>query len=471
MNGMLKRLSRRRAEFARDESGAITALMVLLFLGIIVATGAAIDIARQEAERADLQAALDRGVLAATSLNQEVPKEELDELIDEYVELRNLKKTDATVTVDPKISINERDVAAKAYFPVNTTFLRFVGLSDMMVGADSRAVQSVTNVEISLVLDISGSMRFDERVLDLIPAAQNFINVVTQSGANRNVTVNLIRYAGQTNPGPWMFEKLGGKKDAVWSHDNSHCFYMDTSSDGDFSHADLPRRQDRQQVPHFMYWAIAKDWMKWGWCPSDEMQIRYLVNDYATLVNEIDKIRPGGKNGDEGNLHDGTGTYNAMKWAVALLNPSSQGIVHQMVLDGLVDPAYDGRPAAWNAEDTKKFIVLMTDGKITEQYDPREKNDKAKVELMAEKAVLETDQLSADRLFGRSTGVSYFYNQCQLAKDHGVTVFTIAFMTPYKDEMENCASTKAHFYEADQLNIGQVFSHIATTIQRLRLIM
>ncbi len=467
-------IARNLRNFRSDDGGAITALMVILFIGILVATGAAVDLAKQEAERADLQASLDRGVLAAASLTQNLADDQLDDLVAQYVELRNLASQPATVTTTPGgITLTERDVRSSAQYDMSTTFLRFAGVSELTVGADARAVQSATEIEISLVLDISGSMREDARVLQLIPAAKNFVNVVTQSGTSPYTTVNLIRYAGQTNPGPWMFSRLGGARDDPWSHTESSCFYMDQGVAGDFYDADLPSVHDRDQVPHFMKWAIADDWMQWGWCPSDKMAIKYMVNDYQTLIDEIELIRPNGALGTSGNLHDGTGTYNAMKWAVALLNPSSQPIIAEMAQAGLVEQPFADRPARWDDEGTKKFIVLMTDGRITQQYDPNDKDEPSTVSLLAQTEIDSSSALTAKELFSRSEGVNYFYEQCSLAKTNGITVFTIAFEAPADaaTEMRNCASTGAHFYEANQLNISQVFSQIATTIQRLRLIM
>lgn len=61
--------------FLRDERGALTPLMLVLFTGIIVMAGIALDLARHESERSDLQDALDRGVLAAASATQTVDAE------------------------------------------------------------------------------------------------------------------------------------------------------------------------------------------------------------------------------------------------------------------------------------------------------------------------------------------------------------------------------------------------------------
>jgi hypothetical protein len=64
-----------KMSFFRDDRGALTPLMLVMFTGIILTTGVALDLIRQESERTDLQDALDRGVVAAASLTQSLDPE------------------------------------------------------------------------------------------------------------------------------------------------------------------------------------------------------------------------------------------------------------------------------------------------------------------------------------------------------------------------------------------------------------
>ncbi|MEK6250012.1 MAG: pilus assembly protein TadG-related protein, partial [Planctomycetales bacterium] len=58
------------SSFMQDEGGGITMFVLVLSVLLLVAGGMAVDFQRQEFARADLQNALDRGVLAATNSNQ-----------------------------------------------------------------------------------------------------------------------------------------------------------------------------------------------------------------------------------------------------------------------------------------------------------------------------------------------------------------------------------------------------------------
>ena len=422
--------------------------MLVGFIGIVLMTGFSLDMVRHESERSDLQNALDRGVLAASSLTQTIDAEIT---VREYLDNRSFSDGTLSVSVSVDEGLEFRRIDAGAEYYMDTIFLRMAGLPDLKVPAVSGALQGRQPVEISLVLDISGTMRFNNRLTNLQPAANGFIDTVLSGGANVATTINLVPYAGQVNPGQSMFNLLGGIRD----HGDSSCFEF---TDSDFGGTGMPSAGSYAQVPNFHHWAIDWVWMDWGWCPSDATAITYMSNDIAALQAQINSIR----------LHDGTGTYNAMKWALALLDPTSQPTIAALATAGDVDPDFADRPFAWDNPDTLKFIVLMTDGQITQQYRPDNPADLA----LTYEEVLPFNHPYSQTL-PRGTGLQYFYGLCDMAKANGVTVFTIAFEAPVaaKVEMQNCASTPSHFYDVNGLEIEAAFQQIANTVSMLKLVM
>jgi len=437
-----------RIRIVKDERGALTPLMLVLFIGMILITGVSLDLIRQETERSDLQDALDRGVLAATSMTQTV---EAELTIADYLAKRPFSTGNLSVTVVSQGTGSSRQISAGAEYNMNTIFLRLAGLNQLKVPAVAGAAQSFENVEVSLVLDISGTMRWNNRLTNLQPAANSFINTVVSNGAAQRTTVNLIPYAGQVNPGPTVFNMLGGIRD----HNNSSCLEFTAS---DFNTSGLPAAGSYAQVPNFHHWAIDWNWMDWGWCPSDSTAITYMSNDAAALQSEINNIR----------LHDGTGTYNAMKWALALLDPTSQPTIATLASAGIVDPVFANRPDAWGSSDTLKVIVLMTDGQITQQYRPNNPGNPA---LDTEEVLVYGHPYS--QTVSRATGLAQFYALCDMAKNNGVTVYTIAFEAPAaaRQEMMNCATSAGHFYDVQGLEIDAAFQQIGDNISKLKLVM
>jgi hypothetical protein len=271
-----------------------------------------------------------------------------------------------------------REISAQTRINVPTIFMHMLDVPLLSAPVASAATENIQNVEISLVLDISGSMRENasnqtpssvtapSRINDLRAAVKAFarevlqvecttsggVETCTQPETSANTTINIIPYAGHVNPGRDMFELIGG---ARW-HNWSSCKEV---TNADFGDADLPDGSG-QQLPHFMRWTIAADWMNWGWCPKDDAAILYAENDYNTIKTYIDNIK----------LHDGTATHIGMKYGVALLNPSSRDEFGALADRGVIRDEYRNRPADWE-DDVVKYIVLMTDGRTTDQHRPR----------------------------------------------------------------------------------------------------
>jgi Flp pilus assembly protein TadG len=369
--------------FRREEDGSIILFSLFLFVLMILIGGMAVDLMRFETRRVHMQNTLDSAMLAAADLTQTLDPE--DVVID-YFEKAGYDAQDVEVeATEERLGGSElvgREITAQTRINMPTIFMHMLDVPVLSAPVASAATENIQNVEISLVLDISGSMRENaagqvpasltgaNRINDLRAAVKAFAREVLQvectgSGATEvctqpettaNTTINIIPYAGHVNPGRDMFDLLGG---ARW-HNWSSCKEV---TNADFANADLPRGSG-QQLPHFMRWAIGTGWMNWGWCPKDDAAILYAENDYNTIKTYIDNIK----------LHDGTATHIGMKYGVALLNPSSRDEFATLADRGIIEDEYRNRPANFD-DDVVKYIVLMTDGRTTEQSRPRVPND------------------------------------------------------------------------------------------------
>lgn len=451
-------LARMRA-FKRAEHGAMSLFTLFMTLSMLMIGGLGIDLMMVEMKRTKLQATLDRGVLAAA--NRDVRQADAaatvlaaSDIVNDYVAKAGLSE----YVQDPVVNtgLNFTEVTAEGEVVIAANFLKLLGVDTLNATAIATAEERVENIEISLVLDISGSMRFGDRITALRAAANDFVSTVLSNGAEQKTSINLVPYAGMTNPGPVMFDYLNGVRYSTETGvpQMSSCIEIINS---DFDDRLLPNGSD-VQVPHFMNWTIAADVMDWGWCPEDDSAITYASNDETQLRDFITNMR----------MHDGTGTHYGLKWAVSLLDPSARPAFAHLASEpyNLVPDEFADRPLAFDQYDSAKYIVLMTDGKVTEQVRPIDPLD-------PENAVDELNNRSGDRVrtTNRSENVQSLYSQCELAKTAGMIVFTIAYETDNtgEQEMENCASSPNHFFEADQLNVEDVFQSVARTINQLRL--
>lgn len=478
--------------FSGREDGTITIFACYMILIMLLVGGIGVDLMRHEMERTQLQAVSDRAVLAAADLDQTLDPESV---VRDYFAKSGMSDylTESSVLVQE--GVNYRTVRVDAERQIQTQFMDVMGVEELKVPARSIAEERVPKAEISLVLDISGSMRFSSRMDKLRPAAQNFINTVMEGDAALKTSVTLVPYAGQTNPGPYMFNKLGGVRYPAMALDQadggipesqSHGILdaSDEGGEGDdenvryvypnvsscldvtpsgFTNVNLPSGASYDQTAHFMNWKIASSVMDWGWCPQDQTAIKYMSNDATGLNNLIGSMR----------MHDGTGTHYAMKWAVAMLDPSSRDTVSDLIDAGLAPEEFEGRPSNYDDPETVKYIVLMTDGQITGQYRPTTEYwmdpENPTVELN------EGRESERTTITSSGTNVNSFFNQCNLAKSRsprGIVIYTIAFDAPGTPEqqMRDCASSPTHFFKADTSNIDEVFSSIARQINQLRLL-
>jgi Flp pilus assembly protein TadG len=323
-------------------------IFALLLAPIILICGAAIDIARHEVLRIELQDGLDRGVLAAASLTQ---TRDTELTLKQY--LKNLNYiNDVAIVYQSTVSLNSRKITATATYPMKTAFLSLIGINSINVGARSVAEEAKQNIELSMMLDMSGSMIENNRIGKLKIAAKSFVDSILTKDTKDYTTISIVPYAGDVNVGQAVFDALGG----VRTQNVSSCFELDASTYG----ASAPNFKGRAQLPVFTNWNYQKTDMNWWWCPVEGTSITYYSNDAANLKTRIDSLV----------MHDGTGTQNAMQWGYMLLDPNSRPIIDAALSTGQMSSSFKARPAPFNDASTMKFIVLMTDGAISEQYRP-----------------------------------------------------------------------------------------------------
>lgn len=363
------RVKRQVSEFMSSEDGGFVVFSLFMFVTMLIVGGTAVDFARFEADRKRAQATLDNAILSATNLQQSLDSEEV---IYSFMEKAGFTRDQIAIDVDEQVSsggaeVLSRSITASFDLQMPTLFMDYVGVDSLNTTLGSGATEATQNIEISLVLDISGSMGFGPRsytsIEGLRDAVDEFVNIVldvdcdadgnncVQSPDSASTTINVIPYAGHVNPGRDLFEVMGGSR---W-HNWSSCVEV---SDRDFANADLPS-DDLRQLAHFMKWRIDNTTMDWGWCPQDDAGILIAENDAQKIKDYVGNIR----------LHDGTATHIGMKYGVALLNPSSRDAFQALNARSpdLVADDYRFRPANFE-DDVQKYVVVMTDGATTAAY-------------------------------------------------------------------------------------------------------
>ena len=459
----------RETGFWRACDGGMVMLGLFIVVAIFLISGLAVDFMRYENNRVRVHATADRASLAAATLREVGDREAL---VRDYFERARLTEfLDEPNAVQVDTALNSATVTVRTRPGADTMFMRWVGLDEFTSNEISVAREEVTNVEIVMVLDISGSMRWVDsggmaRIERLRGAARNFVSTVLNPDVPDAISISIVPYAGTVNPGEEVFNLLGG---TAW-HAYSHCPDLPRST---FSSTGMPDVSTMPQAPHYMLWAVDWGYMDWGWCPNESNSILYHSSSEADLHAYLNNLR----------LHDGTGTHYGMRWGISLLDPASQWVTANLAASGTVDASFSNRPVAWDDPDSMKVIVLMTDGIITEQVRPRRANSSIygrngvyptteEQHELNTKHILSLNSNRRQQITSRAQNSDDFDIACRLAKENGVVIYTIAFETDSQgqNEMRRCATSAGHFFNAQGLDLDRAFRAIATSIQALRLI-
>lgn len=366
---------RRTTDFARDEDGAMIIFGIFIFGLMLAIGGLSFDLMRYEAHRERLQATLDRAVLAAASLTQTLdPKSVVLDYFAKAGMSQYIEGSDIVVTE----GLNSRRVEAKARINVPLHFGNFgsfgSGEADTLIAeANSVAEESVGNVEISMILDVSGSMNSYNRLTNLKSAAKSFLDTIYDVSEPFAVSTSIVPYATQVYAGETLLSYFNRSD----SHPYSYCVNFTTAQFSETSMYDYldpslnPASTPLEQTVDFDPWTSENtsfdlgDRIPYPVCPIDankddtpDREILAWSTNKATLKDYVDGLVATGN----------TSTDIGTKWGAALLDPSLQPVLSGMVGSGNVVSELDGRPFNYNEGDSMKVLVVMTDGAHTNQY-------------------------------------------------------------------------------------------------------
>ena len=453
----------------RDEAGGITIFVLILFILLLVVVGMAVDFQRQEMARADLQNALDRGVLAAANRNQVYDEagpltvdEQARAVIVDYMASRTRPaEGDPRLAAQVMARPGGREVLASAQYPLDTIFLRMMGLETLDVVVQAGAVHALPSLEIVLVLDISGSMGRSStsapgtKLDQLKVAAREFLDIVLTADTAGQTLISIVPFSQQVNLPRWMADMY----DIDRQHDYASCIDFHSI---DFSTTAMPLDPGPpyQQAQHFI------EYNGRFACPAAASAVTPFSNDLAALKGAIDRLV----------TENYTATYLGMKWGAALLDPSSRPIVSAMVADGRLPTAFANWPRDWNDPSVRKIVVLMSDGRNTrldEIYEDVYRRRSVEywnryAPRWGEKyAVIDNDRGGEGDVLLRR-----ICDQVKLGTN--TTVYTIGFELAGEPVAEaalrDCATALTTFYLVDGIEIATAFRNIADEIVNLKLV-
>ncbi|MEX0302440.1 MAG: pilus assembly protein TadG-related protein [Leisingera sp.] len=360
-NPLAARCLAKAAAFRLEEDGVLAKPMIGTFVAMLAVGGIGVDLMRMERDRTMLQYTLDRAALAAADLDQQ---QSPDVVVLDYLTKSGLEGYYQTPWWEAGLGFKKVQATIDTTFP--THLLKFAGGDDMPLQASSRAEESIDGVEISMVLDVSGSMRSNSRLTNLKVAAKDFVDTMVANTTDGKMSISIVPYATQVSIPEDLYQQynINTPGDTVYSR----CVNFSAS---DFQTASLSQTTELEGTMHFTPWDYRTRDNRTYYSPSrlvstpvceddPSREILPFQKDAATLKAYIDDFEAGGN----------TSIDIGMKWGTALLDPSARPAISALTtgVDASVPTDFSARPSEYTDSDTVKVIVLMTDGQNTSQY-------------------------------------------------------------------------------------------------------
>jgi Flp pilus assembly protein TadG len=434
--------------FLKERSANVALIFAMALAPVSAAVGGALDFTRTFTIGSEIQSALDTGVLAASSLSQ---RGDPETVVRAYLEAAIAEHSGVieslVVTVTPNVALNAREVHATASVSVPTTLLGVAGIRSLTMDREAEATEQVQNIEVSLLLDISGSMR-GYKIDALRAASAEFIETVFASDTANLTSFTIVPYGGQTRVGApllGLIDPAAGVDAASWNG----CVELDEDA---ITAVDLDAGAF-EPVPHFHTYHTNRIEF---WCPgAANTEVSWNSGDSDALKAQVLTF-------DNPSLVDGTGTGIAIGWAVRALDP---------VWRGRLPGDFPDRPVDYDEAGTMKVLIVMTDGAVNDQYRPPEGFPE---EYDRESSWPPFYVHPSDRevFVSRNDAFDDFTTWCDYAKDNGVSVYSIAFQVSggsNRSRLRDCATAPELYYRVENLNIAGAFSAIAADMNRLRL--
>jgi Flp pilus assembly protein TadG len=438
--------------FARDRKGNFAVVFGVAASVLALAVGFAVDTAQLFNAKSALREAVDAAVTStARSITLgDISEEDAPKMVKAFLTANStggILSFDEIVLDALTIDKVANTVEATAHVDVALYFPLFGQESTRRVSNVGAALYSDKQIEVAMMLDLTGSME-GQKIIDLRTAAKNAVDsfLGNQDPSKPRVRVSIVPYANSVNVGSlaassvFVETKSNERKQAPGNTDPKMASAAPnpgncaTERKGDYQYSDAGPQVSMVNRDFFLS-TFAKDTDTRA-CPAVAMMP--LTADAAALKTAIDQFVEDG----------GTAGHIGVQWTWYMLSESWGGVMKA-----------SQRPAAVNPKKVAKYAILMTDGEFNLSY-----FDAQSVGQVYNSKGKEPTRTSAKKL-------------CEAMKAKGIEIFTVGFDLNEKNAKETlgaCASPDTakvqHYYEAaDGAELDSAFQSIARNIENLAL--
>ena len=401
-----------RRKFYRDDEGAVAVIFGLSLVALTTAIGLAVDYSRAHAFYDRTQMALDATALTvAKAAGAGMQGEELQALAQAHFD-QAMPEAKQGASFTPIKVILEGDTGKASVHvsgKVRTIIGGMIGIETINKDVRAAALSSGRDIELSMMLDVSGSMR-GQKIAALKNAAKNLVDTLDIGGSTgRSARIGLVPYSTSVNLGDFADSAAEDAED-----EDARRRKRDQSQSGCVS-----ERKGKDAFTDAAPHPGNKFGKKAIECPVATLMP--LSEDPDVVKRAIDNLEAEGL----------TAGHLGIAWAWYLVSDKWRTFW----------PG-DSAPEE-QSEKLIKAVVLMTDGEFNTEYE----SDNGRSSKQAEKL-------------------------CANIKAEGVMVFTVAFDAPEEvvPLFAECASAPGYAFSAkDGGGLKTAFERIATYLSDLRI--
>lgn len=455
--------------FAEDRRGNFAILTGIVLTTVTMAVGMAVNTAQSYHVKSSLRSALDAAVTSTAYdiTTGRIKPDDAQANVEKFLNIngRAVFSTQGEYTLLPVVvDTTARTIAATAYANVDLAF-PFFGMEDPRVTIESAALYSDKQIEVAMMLDVTGSMgktKKTDKIGDLQNAARNAVKTMLdeQDPKKPRIRVSIVPYASGVNTGGLsknVFFESSGSGDLPPAQDSavikaatgktelpSYKEYLkivagsfpapaktkcaterklldgtaDLSGDG----PDTIRKNKNDKA----YWAMVNrdDHMTTsGMNSCPDAPVIPLTADATALLDSIKDFKASGY----------TGGAIGIQWTYYMLSSKWRDVI--------ADAGLGSGPSPSNPKHLAKVAILMTDGQFNTAYAGAGSNYNGQGNLARKNAE----------------------SLCKNMRNEGIEIFTIGFdlnnpdmseaeRNAAKGVLKNCASTTPsmtkHYFEA-----------------------
>jgi Flp pilus assembly protein TadG len=194
----------------RDRRGGVATFLAATIIPLIAFAGLAVDTSRGYLMKARLSSALDSAALAGGRAMHDPALR--DEMVNRFfaanfpASYMGATITGPTITIDNVNNTITLDASAN----MASTLMRVLGVDTMDVAGTTEVKLSSRNVEVSLVVDVTGSMNDDGKLDDLKAAAHELIDIIVKDDQTPHYSkIALVPYSMGVNGGTYITQLRG----------------------------------------------------------------------------------------------------------------------------------------------------------------------------------------------------------------------------------------------------------------------